>query len=135
MNDLEITLYNEHQKFKIAFFRQNILSIFLLIGLIKAFLLSKTYHIKITNKRIIETTGLFTKSINEVELYRVQDLSVVIPFTGRLFNFGKIIVISTDKTKPYLDFYCENPEEVKDIIRKQVLKSKKDIGVAIREEQ
>ena len=60
----------------------------------------KCTHYKITSERIFITSGVLSRSIEQIELYRVKDLTVEIPLLLRIFGLGNIRVISTDKSTP-----------------------------------
>lgn len=81
---------------------------YLLVGLLGLFVVGlgmlvahivrhKARRYTITSKRISVETGIFSKKIDVLELFRVQDLR----FESNII-FGKIIVTSTDKTSPQL---------------------------------
>ena len=58
----------------------------------------KCIKYKITNERITITQGVFTRTIQEVELYRVKDTITVQPFFLRLFYLGSVILITSDRS-------------------------------------
>src|SRR5512133_2726947 len=51
---------------------------------------------EVTTERIRITRGIFTRRIDELELYRVMDSSVVEPFWYRQFGAGNIILTTND---------------------------------------
>lgn len=89
----------------------------LFVGLYEYFRLKNTKY-TISNERIICESGIFTKKIEEVELYRIRDFQVTRSFVQRLFGVGSINIISTDKTTPEIELQCV-PEtlEIKEYIR------------------
>ncbi|NJL74332.1 MAG: PH domain-containing protein [Saprospiraceae bacterium] len=62
----------------------------------------KQHDFKITEERIIEQNGVFTRKIHDVELYRVKDVRVEQPLIYRMLNLANIIVVSSDRTHPEL---------------------------------
>jgi uncharacterized membrane protein YdbT with pleckstrin-like domain len=45
-------------------------------------------------------TGVLSKRVDEVELYRVKDTRFDQPFLQRLFGLGNVVLISNDATTP-----------------------------------
>ena len=54
----------------------------------------------LTSERIRITTGLLSKTTQELELYRVRDYKVVEPFWLRLVGVGHVVLTSSDRTTP-----------------------------------
>lgn len=73
----------------------------------------------LTNHRVILRTGVFSKTNEEIELYRVRDLQVEEPFIYRIFGAGDIYIFSTDKSTPAACLKAmKKPNWLKDQIRK-----------------
>ena len=72
----------------------------LIISLWK-FLKIRTWKIKITNERIIEEKGVFSKTTNELELFRVKDIILHQSFWYRLLGISNIHLRTSDKTSPF----------------------------------
>jgi uncharacterized membrane protein YdbT with pleckstrin-like domain len=84
-------------------------------------LLVKSHKYKITTQRIFNTTGIFSKKTDALELYRVKDLDVIEPFTLRIFKLGNIEIDSADESSS--KFYLRaipKPKELMDKIRTHV---------------
>jgi uncharacterized membrane protein YdbT with pleckstrin-like domain len=64
------------------------------------FLVVKTWNIEITDQRLIEEKGILSKTIEEIELYRVKDIRYEQPFFLRLLGLSNIIMLTSDKTHP-----------------------------------
>lgn len=80
-----------------------------------------TVRYRLTTHRLFKETGFISRKLNEVELVRVDDVSVSQNLVQRIFNVGLVTVISTDATDPRTEIVgIDNPIEVKEIIRKQV---------------
>lgn len=81
-----------------------------------------TTKYRLTNYRLFRETGLLSRTINEVELVRVDDVSVRQNILQRIFNVGIITVIAPhDQTEPRMELVgIENPIEVKEMIRTHV---------------
>jgi uncharacterized membrane protein YdbT with pleckstrin-like domain len=56
----------------------------------------------LTNERLIKESGIFSKSTDEIELFRIKDTKVKSTFFQRLVGYGDIQIISTDITDNFL---------------------------------
>ena len=79
---------------------------------------------RLTTHRLFKESGILSRSLNEIELIRVDDVAVGQNILQRVFNVGVVTVIApTDPTEPRLELVgIENPIEVKEMIRGQVRK-------------
>ena len=79
---------------------------------------------RLTSHRLFKESGILARSLNEIELLRVDDVSVRQNILQRIFNVGVVTVIApTDATEPRLELLgIENPIEIKEMIRSQVRK-------------
>lgn len=78
----------------------------------------KSTKLTLTDQRLIMRSGVFTKTTNETELYRVRDTSIEEPFFYRLFSVGNVIIYSTDEAEGKLHFNAYyKPHWIKDQIR------------------
>lgn len=78
----------------------------------------KNTHYRLTSERMLVTTGVLSKSLQQVELYRVRDISVEYPFLLRVFGKGNIRLLSTDRTSPDLVVSgIDNADTIKEEIR------------------
>src|SRR5262245_15816634 len=58
---------------------------------------------EITDERIRITVGVFSRRMEELELYRVKDTSIAEPFLLRvLFKLGHLILRTSDSSNPVL---------------------------------
>lgn len=62
----------------------------------------RTQVFEVTSQRLRWTRGIMTKRTDEMELYRVLDISLVEPFLLRLAGAGNIEITSADPTTPRL---------------------------------
>jgi uncharacterized membrane protein YdbT with pleckstrin-like domain len=86
--------------------------------------------ITITNQRIIFRHGIFNKYSEEIELFRIKDLSVFQPFLYRLRNCGNIVLISTDKTaREFTLKAVPDVERLKEMLRTGIIEQRKKFGV------
>lgn len=81
-------------------------------------MLVKSMRLTLTDQRLIVSQGIFNKTTNETELYRVRDTSIEEPFFYRMFGVGNILVYSTDEAEGKLQFNAfHKPHWIKDQIR------------------
>ncbi|BBH20635.1 hypothetical protein Back11_19800 [Paenibacillus baekrokdamisoli] len=72
---------------------------------------------QITERRIIIEKGIFTKKREEIQLYRIRDISLKRNLFERMWKIGDITVISTDTTSPnYLLRNIKESIKVADIL-------------------
>jgi len=64
------------------------------------FLVVKAWKIEITDQRIINEKGVFSKTTDELELFRVKDIRLEEPFLFRLVGLSSLILATSDKTHP-----------------------------------
>ena len=84
----------------------------------------------LTSERLREEEGVLSKSTDELELFRVKDISFTQPFFLRMFGCGNIILDTSDKSTPIVILYAiKKPSAVIDIIRHNVsiMRSKKGV--------
>lgn len=55
---------------------------------------------ELTSERLRVSRGVLSKRIDELELYRVKDISVDRPFWLRLFGLGSLVLDTSDHTTP-----------------------------------
>jgi len=59
---------------------------------------------EITDQRLIIHRGLFLKSIDEIELYRIKDVRVDFSIINQITDIGTITITSTDRTTGHSAF-------------------------------
>ena len=76
---------------------------------------------ELTSERLKQTRGVFSKQTDEVELYRVKDLTVEQPLFLRLFALENVILETSDKSSPRVVIAAvPEAQQLGDIIRRQV---------------
>ncbi len=63
-------------------------------------LATKTTRFTLTNQRLKMESGIFSKSMDTLELYRIQDLSLHRTFLQRIVGLGSIHLNTSDTTTP-----------------------------------
>lgn len=84
------------------------LSVLLLVALtlglwlIPRYWMSLGCHYRLTSRRIVVETGVLSKRLEQVDLYRINDYTVERPFFERVMGSGRILLRTMDKTTPEL---------------------------------
>lgn len=63
---------------------------------------SRGTHYRVTSRRIVVETGVLSKRLEQIDLYRINDYTVERPFLQRLLGTGNIVLKAMDKTSPEL---------------------------------
>ncbi|OVE77608.1 hypothetical protein BVX99_02245 [bacterium F16] len=63
----------------------------------------KKQEFTITCDRLECRRGLFSRTISNIEMWRIQDIRLAQPFIQRIFGVGTIIIESTDPSDPHLE--------------------------------
>lgn len=72
---------------------------------------------KCTSEKLIIETGFFSRKEEEIRLYRILDITLVRPFSQRIFGLGTIHCCSADKTAGDFDIKrIKDPTQVKDAL-------------------
>jgi membrane protein YdbS with pleckstrin-like domain len=78
----------------------------------------KNTHYRVTNQRIIIESGLFSRSLEEIDMRSVDDIEFRQSFLERIFRIGEILVVSTDKVAPRLALHgIHDPRNTREMIR------------------
>lgn len=91
-------------------------------------------HYTLTNKRIlIRKQGVMTKTLNDIELFKVKDISVNQTLTDKVRNVGDIIVISANESNRRITLKkVKNPHEVKEEIRSAAKAATEKAGISYK---
>jgi len=68
--------------------------------LIPAWWSSRSRHYRLTTRRVVVETGVLGKKLEQVDLYRVNDYTVVRPLGQRLVGTGDLVLRTLDRTSP-----------------------------------
>ncbi len=98
-----------------------ILAGIVLVYMLAQWILIKSRVYELTTERIRVRTGLFTKRTDELELYRVQDVTLIEPFVERVMGLGNIFVTTNDASTPNLELEAiKGARELREQMRKSV---------------
>ncbi len=88
----------------------------------------------LSEDRIFLETGLLNVKYEEINLYRVKDLTLKISFGQKIFGVGSIIVHSADETNAHLEIRnVKNPKEVKELLHTSVEKARASANIRVGE--
>ncbi len=84
----------------------------------------------LTSERLIIKKGMFTRTTDEIELYRIKDIRLVEPFLQRLVGLSVIQITSSDRSNPNLSLAgIKDGGNLRNTMRNQVerLRSNKNV--------
>ena len=100
-----------------------IIGLFMLLGV---YVTVKSTRYKLTNQRFFVQTGLISKRVEELELFRIKDVSMKQGIIQRLMGVGNVTVLSTDDSTPVVHVLgVSKPEKIKEEIRSQYRASRR----------
>jgi len=89
---------------------------------------------RLTTQRLFVQKGLIAKHLEELELFRVKDVTVKQGILQSILGFGTITVLSTDDSNPQIALIGINkPVDVKETIRKSFRAARKREGTRAME--
>lgn len=106
-----------------------ILNIFLIIRIIYGVIYFKRLEYILYKDRLVIKEGVFTNSLNFLELYRVKDYTVYQSFFMKLFNMMTLQLITSDRTTPTLNLKGVPKSDVFNLIRENVEEQRRIKGV------
>lgn len=127
----ELIVYEGRIPFKVAYFSHRGWWYLLWgwnLGLLASWLKTFGETIKITTQRVVLTTGFFSKDVEEVEYYRVQDTAYHQSFLERVAGIGTITLFSRDKTAPIFSFLIHEPDYFREEIRRCMKGERRRMG-------
>lgn len=75
----------------------------------------------LTEEKLLIRTGLLSIKEEEIQLYRIMDVTLKCSLWQRIFNVGTIHCCSADKTTPEFDIKdVKNPSVVKELLSKNI---------------
>lgn len=70
------------------------------ISVLVGFFRTRGLHYKITTQRVVIESGIFSKRMEQIDLYRIVDYVVERPLSQRIMGTGNIVLEAMDKTTP-----------------------------------
>jgi uncharacterized membrane protein YdbT with pleckstrin-like domain len=68
------------------------------LALVYFWIRARSTHYKLTTRRVVVEHGIFSKRLEQIDLYRVVDYVVERPFGQRMLGTGNLILETTDRT-------------------------------------
>lgn len=89
---------------------------------------------QLTNDKLLVDSGVFNKTLEEVLLYRIKDLTIKRSFMQRIFGLGTIHCCTNDKSTPEFDLVnVKDSVNVKELISKAIEECRIKKGYTVRE--
>jgi len=90
----------------------------------------KTVTYRISNYRIDYERGVFSKNIDTLELWHVEDVRLHQSLMDRILNCGTITIVSHDETTPELQMHgLPNPRPLFETLKQRIIAVKRQRGV------
>lgn len=88
----------------------------------------------LTGTKLCTRTGLINLKEERVDLYRIVDFSLKLPFGQRMFGCGSVKVFSKDKSLPEQELtFIKNPREVLRLLEENVEKERQKYRIQGRD--
>lgn len=118
--------------------KYNIFYLFLTIITCGIFLIAlyynRIYHSYVlTSQRLVIISGILTKDVDEIELFRIVDSSASQTMIDVWADTGDIFIHSTDKTGLLKMHKIKEPHKIRDLLRKQYMAARQKKGTVILE--
>lgn len=89
---------------------------------------------RLYDDKLIIDSGFFSRSEDEIRLYRIMDISLKRNFRERIWRIGTIHCCSGDKTSPEFNIsHIKNSKKIKDMISDMVENERLKRRVGVRE--
>ena len=119
-----------YQRGSIPMWASAVMVVVAILLLFIPYVLTRMRRYRISNYRIDFERGLLSKRIDTLELWHVDDISFQQGLLDRVFNVGKVTIISNDKTTPRLELDgLPNPRPIFDSLKQRVIAVKRQRGV------
>jgi uncharacterized membrane protein YdbT with pleckstrin-like domain len=103
------------------------------LALIVYWIRSLGRHYKITSRRVVIEHGVFSKRMEQIDLYRIIDYVVERPFGQRMLGTGNLVIQSADRTTPevHVDEIRADVKELYEQLRRATETEKQRRGVRL----
>ncbi|CAN5299374.1 hypothetical protein BH23VER1_BH23VER1_19520 [soil metagenome] len=76
---------------------------------------------ELTTDRLRFYEGVFSRTIDEIELYRIKDSTIVQPFWIRIFGLGNVVLDTSDRSHPTATMFAiSDATQVRELLRASV---------------
>ena len=84
----------------------------------------------LTSQRLRLESGILSRHFDDLELYRVKDITMSQPFIQRLVGLGTVTLMTSDASTPVLNLAAiTDPRRVQDLLRHEVERTRRERGV------
>src|SRR6266498_5014160 len=97
-----------------------------LVGMLRDYLIWNNREYIVTNRRVIQISGVFSKDVVDSSLEKVNDVKMSQSFWGRLFNYGDIEILTASEIG--VNLFKRIAEPVK--FKTAMLNAKEELGFA-----
>ncbi|MBU5594903.1 PH domain-containing protein [Amphibacillus sp. MSJ-3] len=95
----------------------------------------KEYYTLTTERLKVRKQGVMTKTLSDIEVFKINDITVKQKLTDKVRGVGDIEILSADESDPKLILKkVKDPHEVREQIRDAAKKAKEKMGVKYRYE-
>ncbi|MCA1733419.1 MAG: PH domain-containing protein, partial [Acidobacteria bacterium] len=102
----------------IGWFITAALVLFLGVSIAAGLVLLRATRYTITDQRLLIESGLFSKSVDEIDMRLIDDTLFQQGFIHRLLGIGNVTVMSSDKNTPVFTLRgVRDPRQVRELIR------------------
>jgi membrane protein YdbS with pleckstrin-like domain len=96
-----------------------------LLGLIHAWLVRISTEYRLFQDSLEVESGIISRSIDNIQLFRVRDLGLSQGIIGRMLDVGNVTITSTDQSAPFLVLKgLDDPRSMYETLRELVAKSR-----------
>ena len=99
-----------------------ILFCWLIIPVVVAVVVAKSYTVTITDKKIIVKSGVFNKRTSEYAVAGITSMTVNQPFFGGIFKYGTLAISLAGNRSVYLENIVD-PQSAKSFLNKKLEKT------------
>lgn len=90
----------------------------------------RCYRYRLTNERLAIMQGVFSRRMEELELYRVKDITFEQPFFLRLFGLATLVLDTSDQSRPVVLIRAiPRAQELREQIRRDVERLRREKGI------
>ncbi len=93
-------------------------------------ILTKSVRYRISNYRVDVESGIFSRNIDTLELWHVEDIKLHQSLSDRILGVGRIIIVSADQTTPRLELRdLPDPRPLFEQMKQRIIAVKRQRGV------
>jgi uncharacterized membrane protein YdbT with pleckstrin-like domain len=95
-----------------------------LLALLVAWMRLRSTMYRVTNQRVIVEQGIFSKTVDEIDLRYIDDSNFTQSLADRILGIGNVTLLSSDESSPrYVLRSIKDPRGVRELIRAEAYKN------------